>query len=52
VEQRFPFALESRGAVGHDAFALGCSDLAAKVGLAGFAELALAAFWGAVSELE
>ena len=44
MEERFAFAGEARGAVGHDAFALGCSDLAAEVGFAGFAELAFFAF--------
>ena len=36
--------LEARAAVWHDAFALGGADLAAEVGLAGFAEFAFAAF--------
>lgn len=39
---------EARGAVGHDAFALGGADLAAQVRLAGFAEFAVAAFGRAV----
>jgi hypothetical protein len=45
VEEVLALALEARGAVGHDALALGGSDLAAEVGLARFAELALFAFW-------
>jgi hypothetical protein len=49
VEQVFAFALEARGAVRHDAFALGGADLATEVGLSGLAELALAAFGGAVA---
>ena len=40
--------LEARGAVGHDTLALGSTDLAAQVGLARLAELALTAFRGAV----
>ena len=51
MKQRFAFAGEARCAIGHDAAALGGSDLAAEVGLAGFAEFAFAAFWGAVSWL-
>lgn len=47
MEQVFALALEARGAVGHDAAALGGSDLTAEVGLSGFAELAFFAFWGA-----
>lgn len=34
VQQVLALALEARGAVGHHAFALGCADLAAEVGLA------------------
>ena len=45
VEEVLALALEARGAVGHDALALGCADLAAQVGLARLAELALLAFW-------
>jgi len=48
VEKVFALALEARGSVRHDTLALGCANLAAKVGLAGLAELALLAFWGAV----
>lgn len=47
VEEVFALALEARSAVGHDTFALGRTNLAAEVGLAGFAELAFAAFGGA-----
>ena len=47
MQQRLAFAFEARGAVGHDAFALRRADLAAEVRLAGFAELAFAAFGGA-----
>lgn len=47
MEEVLALALEARGAVGHHAFALGGPDLAAKIRLAGFAELAFAAFWGA-----
>jgi hypothetical protein len=45
VEKVLALALEARGAVGHDTLTLGGSDFAAEVGLAGFAELALLAFW-------
>jgi hypothetical protein len=45
VEQVLALALEARGAVGHDALALGRANLAAEVRLAGFAELALLALW-------
>ena len=48
MEEVLALALEARGAVGHHAFALGGPDLAAEVRLAGFAELAFAAFRGAV----
>lgn len=44
MQQIFAFGFEARGAVGHDAFALGGADFAAKVRLAGFAEFAFAAF--------
>ena len=44
MQQIFAFGLEARGAVGHDAFALGGADFAAQVRLAGFAEFAFAAF--------
>lgn len=50
VEQILALASESRGAIGHQTLALGGSDLAAEVGLAGLAELALLAFGGAVGE--
>ncbi len=43
MQQLFALALEPRCSVGHDTFALGSSDLAAEVRLAGFAELAFAA---------
>lgn len=46
VQEVLALALEARGAVGHDALALGCADLAAEVGLAGLAELALLALGG------
>lgn len=48
VEEILALAPESRGAVRHQTLALGGSDLAAKVGLARLAELALLAFGGAV----
>ena len=44
VEEVLAFAFEARGAVRHDAFALGGADLAAEVGLAGLAEFAFFAF--------
>ncbi|KAL9039172.1 MAG: hypothetical protein Q9180_002686 [Flavoplaca navasiana] len=44
MQQIFAFGFEARGAVGHDAFALGGADFAAQVRLAGFAEFAFAAF--------
>lgn len=47
VEEVFSLALETRGTVGHHAFALCGTDLAAEIRLAGFAELAFAAFGGA-----
>lgn len=49
VEDVLAAGTEAAGAIGHDAFALGCADLAAEVGLAGLAELALLALGGAVS---
>lgn len=45
MQEILAFAFEAGGAVWHDAFALGGTDLAAEVRLAGFAELAFAAFW-------
>lgn len=48
MEEILAFALESAGAIGHDAFALSGSDLAAEVGLSGLAELALFALGCAV----
>jgi hypothetical protein len=45
VEEVLALALEARGAVGHNALTLSCADLAAQVGLARLAELALLAFW-------
>lgn len=48
VEKVFALALEARSAIRHNALALCGADLAAEVGLARFAELALFAFWGAV----
>jgi len=44
VVQRLAFVAEARGAVGHDALALGGAHLLAQVGLAGQAELTFAAF--------
>jgi hypothetical protein len=49
VEEILALALEARCAVGHDTLSLCGADLAAEVGLAGLAELALLAFWGAVA---
>jgi hypothetical protein len=51
VEEVFALALEARGAVGHNAFALRGPDLAAEVRLAGFAEFAFAALGGAETVL-
>jgi hypothetical protein len=48
VQQVLALALETAGAVGHYALTLGGTDLAAQVGLAGLAELALLAFGGAI----
>lgn len=48
MEERLAVAGEAGGAIWHDAAALRLTDLAAEVGLAGLAELALFAFWGAV----
>jgi hypothetical protein len=50
VEEILALALKSRGAVGHQTLTLGGSDLAAKVGLSGLAELALLALRGAVGK--
>jgi hypothetical protein len=47
VKEILALALEARGAVRHDAFALRGADLATEVGLAGLAELAFFAFGGA-----
>lgn len=44
MQEILALAFEARGAIRHDTFALGGSDLAAEVGFAGFAELAFAAF--------
>lgn len=44
--ERLALAGEARGAVGHDALALGSADGAAEVGLSALAELALAALGG------
>lgn len=43
MQEILSLASESAGAIGKDALALGGSNLAAEVGLAGFAELALLA---------
>jgi hypothetical protein len=50
VEEILSFAPQTRGAVGHHAFALRGADFAAEVGLAGFAEFAFFTFWGTVQE--
>lgn len=47
VQDILAAGLEARSAVGHHALALGGTDLAAQVGLAGLAELALLALGGA-----
>ena len=47
VQQRLALAFEARGAVGHDAFALGSADSTAEVCFARAAEFAGAAFGGA-----
>lgn len=47
MQQVVASAAEARGAVRHDAFALGGADFATEVGFAGAAELAVAAFGGA-----
>ena len=44
MQKVFALALEARGAVRHDTFALGGADLTAEVRLAGLAELAFLAF--------
>lgn len=44
MQEVLAFALESRGSVRHDTFALSRSDLAAEIRFAGFAEFALATF--------
>jgi hypothetical protein len=48
MEEILALALEPRGTVRHDTSALGVPDLAAEVGLARLAELALPALRGAV----
>lgn len=48
VEDVLAPRLEARGAVGHDTLTLSGTDLAAEIGLARLAELALTAFGGAV----
>lgn len=48
VEEVLALALEARASIWHDTLALGGSDLAAEVGLARLAELALLALWGAI----
>lgn len=50
MQEVMTFAAEARGAVGHDAFSLGSANFAAKVGLAGCAEFAFAAFGGTENE--
>ena len=47
VEEVLAAGLEAGSTVGHDTLTLGGTDLAAQVGLAGLAELALTAFGGA-----
>jgi hypothetical protein len=47
VQQVLATGLEPRSTVGHDTLALCGTDLAAEVGLAGLAELALTALGGA-----
>jgi hypothetical protein len=49
VEEILALALESAGAIGHDALALSSSNLAAEVSLSGLAELALFALGRAAS---
>lgn len=48
VEEILALALEARGTIRHETLALGGSNLAAEVGLARLAELALLALWCAV----
>jgi phage tail tube protein FII len=47
MEEVLAAGLEAGGTVGHHTLTLGSTDLAAQVGLAGLAELALATFGGA-----
>jgi hypothetical protein len=47
VKQVLTAGLEARGAIGHDTLTLSSTDLAAQVGLARLAELALTALGGA-----
>ena len=49
MQDVFAFAFEAWSAVWHDAFTLRSADFAAEVRFARFAELAFAAFRGAVS---
>jgi hypothetical protein len=51
VQDILALAFKSRGSIGHHTFSLCSSNLAAEVRLAGFAELAFLAFWGAARSL-
>lgn len=46
MQEVMTFGAEAGGAVGHDTFSLSGADFAAKIGFAGFAEFAFAAFGG------
>lgn len=46
MQEVMTFGAEAGGAVGHNTFSLSGADFAAKIGFAGFAELAFAAFGG------
>jgi hypothetical protein len=48
MQEVFALALEARGSIRHDTSALGSTNLATEIGLAGFAELALFALGSAV----
>lgn len=50
MKELLALASETRGAIGHETFALSCSNLSAQVGLARNAELALFAFRGAMDQ--
>jgi hypothetical protein len=51
MKELLALAGESRCAIGHNTLTLGCSDLAAEIGLSRLAELAFLALRGAVFKM-